>query len=769
LVLSGLLATNQRWLGAETYGVMGCFGLLLPVLPRLRVRIRTRLAQRLIRAFTLAVLPPLLVLGGVTNAVMHRALRGQVFAGNAALTRGSAAFVRQYVQDGQAAALMVARTPALIRAATTWDLPSLEAEMRVLYEEGGLSRSIWLLDTQGIVRATHPRNPKILGSNLASMSWFSQAVRYRLSGMGQVLRSDLAGRPLVVPFAVPIEDAAHHLLAVLVTVIDLRGLSERLRSMQVGHLGQLHLVDEAGRIIGHPDPARLGLPMDEDDLGARQALAGHSGVVEVPERQQLVAYEYVPDLGWALVTELPIQEAYQPLTRMTVVFLLLLVAVALATIGVASFISLRITDPLLTLQETVRAFSTGDLSRRSALVTGDELEDLAQGFDRMAYELQRLVEKLTASERSLHRANSELLAVLDSVNSAVLVFDHGRRIRYCNSRIESVLGLAPSEVLGQPAELIPTALTPRLTAPEVFRARLSRLADHPQERSQAELVLKEPWGVLIHFSSPVFLAETILGRVDVYDDITALRELERLKNEFLLLISHEFRTPLTFAALNMEMALRLLRARGGTPPEILRRLELAREGERRLIFMVEELLDVAAIDAGQLTLYREELSLPAIVQEALQRLRPRLQSHPVVLELPADCPPISGDRRRITQVVINFLSNAAQYTPEGARILVRLERQADTVIFSVTDRGAGLTPEELARLFDRFHRAQEFVGQAKAGLGLGLFLNKAFIEAHQGRLWVETQQGEGTTFAFSLPVNPPHKEGSSPTALPRSV
>jgi hypothetical protein len=100
LLLSGLLATNQRWLGAETYGVMGCFGLLLPVLPRLRVRIRTRLAQRLIRAFTLAVLPPLLVMGGVTNAVMQRALRGQVFAGNAALTSGSAAFVRQYVQDG---------------------------------------------------------------------------------------------------------------------------------------------------------------------------------------------------------------------------------------------------------------------------------------------------------------------------------------------------------------------------------------------------------------------------------------------------------------------------------------------------------------------------------------------------------------------------------------------------------------------------------------------------------------------------------------------
>ncbi|PTL79279.1 sensor histidine kinase [Vitiosangium sp. GDMCC 1.1324] len=757
LLFAALLASNHRWLGAEAYGVLGFFGLLLPALPRLRLQIRTRLAHRLLRASTLAVLLPLLVLGGVTNAMMQHALRKQVFLGNEALARGSAALVRQYVQDGQGAALMAARQLALVNDVTAWNLPLLEAQLRTLYEESGLYRGIWLLDVSGIVRATYPPSPALLGRNLGDLQCFSEAVHYRRPTLGRVIPSELPGRPLVAPYAVPIEDEAHRLPGVMVAVIDLRGLSEQLNAIGMGQGGGIYLVDENGHIIGHPDPSRLGLPMGEDDVAARRALMGHSGVMEQDERRRIVAFEYVPDLGWALVAELPIQEAYRSLSTMTMVFLLLLTGVALATITLANIVSFRITNPLLTLQETAQAFSMGDLGRRITLTTGDELENLAQAFNRMAGELERLVERLTASEQSLLHTNSELRAVLESVNSAVLVFDQGRKIRYFNRRIQSVLGLEPSGVLGQSIDQVTMALARRAADPESFLVRLTRLAQQPEERSQAEMVLKDPWGVLVHFSSPVFLEGKVLGRIDVYDDISQMRELERLKSEFLLLVSHEFRTPLTFALINTEMALRLLRSRRDVPPEIIRRLEQTRQGERRLVSMIEELLDVASIDAGQMKLHPEPLSLPELVHEVLQRLEPKLRAHPLVVELAANIPQVIADRRRIAQVITNFLTNAAQYTPTGTEILVRLERSGDEVLFSVADRGSGLTSHERSHLFDRFHRAQTLVGQAKEGLGLGLFINKSFIEAHQGRLWVETVHGQGSTFSFSLPVAaPPH-------------
>jgi signal transduction histidine kinase len=167
--------------------------------------------------------------------------------------------------------------------------------------------------------------------------------------------------------------------------------------------------------------------------------------------------------------------------------------------------------------------------------------------------------------------------------------------------------------------------------------------------------------------------------------------------------------------------------------------------------MISEVLDSALIDAGQLSIERQPVRLPRMVQAVVDDVRHRAERHRFVIDFPTDFPLVEADPRRIRQVLRNILDNALKYSPRGGLVVVRGEIRLTDVVVSVADQGVGISPEDLIPLFEKYFRVKSATGYHVAGTGLGLPVARALVEAHGGHIWAESKLGQGTTLYFSLP------------------
>ena len=234
----------------------------------------------------------------------------------------------------------------------------------------------------------------------------------------------------------------------------------------------------------------------------------------------------------------------------------------------------------------------------------------------------------------------------------------------------------------------------------------------------------------------------------------AERESERLKDEFFALISHELRTPLTsiigYVELLEEMESENLSEQGRSFVEVIDR------NARREMRLVRDLLLLVRMEAGTFTLEPGAADLPAIVAEAVEAAKPRADEQNVELVAHTDAiPPCGADPHRLAQVVDNLLSNAIKFTPDGGRVEVRATRRDGEALIEVRDSGMGIPPGEQDRLFDRMYRAAAASDRHIPGVGLGLTIVKGIVEAHGGKVGLESEEGVGTTFFVELPLRPP--------------
>jgi signal transduction histidine kinase len=230
-----------------------------------------------------------------------------------------------------------------------------------------------------------------------------------------------------------------------------------------------------------------------------------------------------------------------------------------------------------------------------------------------------------------------------------------------------------------------------------------------------------------------------------------LRELDRLKDEFLSLVSHELRTPLT--SIRGYLDLVLDEEAGQLNPEQRRFLEAVERNSGRLLRLVGDLLFVAQADAGRLSLEKANVDLSSLAAECVEGAGPAAREKAIHLVLAAKAvPALVGDRGRLAQVLDNLLSNALKFTPQGGTVEMRTSSDDQHVTIEVSDTGIGIPPADQPRLFDRFFRSSLADDQAIPGTGLGLAIVKAIVEAHGGRIMIDSVEGEGTTFRVDLPV-----------------
>ena len=241
------------------------------------------------------------------------------------------------------------------------------------------------------------------------------------------------------------------------------------------------------------------------------------------------------------------------------------------------------------------------------------------------------------------------------------------------------------------------------------------------------------------------------GAVVVLHDVTELRRLERVRQDFVANVSHEFKTPLTAI---QGFAETLLGGALEDPKNNRRFLEIMRDHANRLARLTDDLLKLARIEAGKLELEFLPVGVIEFIERCAETALMKASRKQITLdiEIPPGLPPVRGDASLLRDVLQNLVDNAIQYTPPGGRIRVSARVNSNEMVIEVMDTGIGIPLIDQERIFERFYRVDAARSREAGGTGLGLSIAKHIIDAHDGRLWVESTVGEGSRFSFSIPL-----------------
>ena len=341
-------------------------------------------------------------------------------------------------------------------------------------------------------------------------------------------------------------------------------------------------------------------------------------------------------------------------------------------------------------------------------------------------------------------------ALLDSGADGILILDADHTIERVNSAFERLYGRARSDIQGRPhGDIIRWAHPPQGTTLDDAESGGWPLTPNASLYVEGDLQRDEPSPIPVGITyAPLLSAEGKLRNIIVsVRDITHFRTAEEIKSTFISIVSHELRTPVTLIK-GYASTLRRDDAKWDKRT-VNDSLAVIEEEADRLSRMVDDLLDASRLQAGGLTLNRADVSLEALVSRVADRFASQDPQHQIVIDFPEKFPVILADETRLEQVLVNLVSNSLKYAPSGEiRITGRVH--PDQVVVCVSDEGPGIEPRDLPHIFDRFYRSTNAVRQTK-GAGLGLYLARAIIEAHGGRVWADPKPDSGARICFSLP------------------
>jgi two-component system phosphate regulon sensor histidine kinase PhoR len=388
------------------------------------------------------------------------------------------------------------------------------------------------------------------------------------------------------------------------------------------------------------------------------------------------------------------------------------------------------------LEEFSARLATGDFRPMDPGPGGGTLERLARRLNQTAGELEKQIRLLT-DERN------RSAAILRSMVEGVFVISPQERVLFSNRAFSRMLGLETISVEGRP-------LLEAIRQTHLLAVIKKALASEEEISSEISVGTVQPRSFAVT-AAPVRADGGHAGAVLVLHDITELRRLERVRQDFVANVSHEFRTPLTAMQGFAETLLG-----GALEDEQNRRhfVEIIRDHAARLARLTEDLLKLSSIEAGQLNLEFHPVSVAQLVESCMETVRLKAASKQLTLaaDVPSEIPTIRGDANRLQEVLQNLLDNAVQYTPPGGSILVSAAPKDAEVTVTVTDTGIGIPQAEQVRIFERFYRVDAARSREAGGTGLGLSIARHIVDAHGGRLWLESTVGEGSRFHFSVPA-----------------
>jgi two-component system, OmpR family, phosphate regulon sensor histidine kinase PhoR len=408
--------------------------------------------------------------------------------------------------------------------------------------------------------------------------------------------------------------------------------------------------------------------------------------------------------------------------------------------GASLLVSRSVSERVERLREFSRRVAEGDFRPLPADRSGDALEALGASLNQTAARMDRTIRTLT-EERNMSSA------ILGSMVEGVAVVNGAERLVFANQGFAEILGLDVPPRSG-------SALVEVVRQKEMIEAVRQVLAGEP--RVESEIVTGTLRQRFFAATVAAVRAGDTSGAVVVLHDITELRKLERVRRDFVANVSHEFKTPLTAIQGFSET---LLAGAIDDPQNRERFLGIILEHSRRLARLTDDLLKLSKMDADRLEVEIRSVSVAELIESCLETAQHRASEKDlqITVEEPNDLPAIAGDRRRLAEVLQNLLDNAIQYTLPGGRIVVRAELRDLDVIFTVSDTGIGIPKVDQSRIFERFYRVDAARSREAGGTGLGLAIAKHLVEVHGGRIWVDSEIGQGSHFHFSVPIFDPER------------
>jgi len=514
------------------------------------------------------------------------------------------------------------------------------------------------------------------------------------------------------------------------------------------------VIESGGRVLTDSAEDLQSLDNHADRPEIQQALATGAGESVRQSRslgRELVyrAVRYQPPAGSPVVIRMALPVAQADLSlgelrqRLVIASLVILALGSMVSLGFSQMFAARVQR----LKDFSRRVAAGDFRPLTAEEPRDELSDLGDALNETAKQMDTEI-RLLSGERNRSSA------ILRSMVEGVAVIDAQERLVFCNRAFSEILNMDVASSEGQP--LIELVRNSELLG-------LIRKALHGDEGLQSDIAM----GFIQQRSFSVTAApvkalepgpaggagppEKPSGAVVVLHDVTELRRLERVRQDFVANVSHEFKTPLTAI---QGFAETLLAGALDDPNNNRRFLEIIRDHAARLARLTDDLLKLARIEAGKLEIEFFPVGLLELIEGCAETTLLKASRKQITLDidLPPGLPPVRGDAGLLRDVLQNLLDNAIQYTPEGGRIQVSATAGAREAQITVADTGIGIPITEQERIFERFYRVDAARSREAGGTGLGLSIAKHIVEAHGGRLWVESAVGSGSRFSFSIPL-----------------
>lgn len=343
-------------------------------------------------------------------------------------------------------------------------------------------------------------------------------------------------------------------------------------------------------------------------------------------------------------------------------------------------------------------------------------------------------------------------ALLDSAADGILILSPDHIIERCNPAFSRMVGRPMGDIRGKPHEEI-LDLGKQKDGTSLENAEAGGWPLTPNATLYAEGDLQRPDGVNLPVGityAPLVSSEgNLVNIIATIRDISRFREAEELKSTFISVISHELKTPV---ALIKGYVSTLRREDAAWDRKIIQdSLEVIEEEADRLTQLIDNLLDASRLQAGALSINRSDVALEVLASRMSERFRTQTNVHLIIVDFPEDFPIILADEDRISQVISNLISNGIKYSQNGGEIKIQGRVLPTQVVVCVSDQGPGIAPGDIPYIFDRFYRAED-ASRTTKGAGLGLYLSKAVVEAHGGKIWADPKPGDGARICFSLPL-----------------
>jgi PAS domain S-box-containing protein len=358
----------------------------------------------------------------------------------------------------------------------------------------------------------------------------------------------------------------------------------------------------------------------------------------------------------------------------------------------------------------------------------------------------RDITELKRVEESLREARDYLDNLINCANAPIIVWNTESKITRFNHAFEQLTGRSSDEMIGKMVDILIPADRRRDALEKIHRASIKG-----ERWEVVEIPIQHVDGsvrTVLWNSATIFATDsnTPVATIAQGVDITEQKREMDLKDEFIGMVSHELRTPLTVIIGALSTATDA-RASKEDKEELIQ--EAASSAES-LAGILDNMLELSRYQAGRLQLDKKSVSISDIAEKAVQKARRKYDTHKIVLDISDKIPEVDVDAVRIEQVLYNLVENAVKYSPTGSEVRIFSRRKKDALIICVSDRGEGIASEDQPKLFEPFARLKE---NATSGIGLGLVVCKRLVEAHDGRIWIESQLGEGSTFLFTIPLD----------------